>query len=41
MNIDIKVDNTYYIDRNEIGSGNEKIKGNNKTVINGVFSYKF
>ncbi len=41
MNIDIKIDNTYYIDRNEIGSGNEKIKGNNKTVINGVFSYKF
>lgn len=41
MTIDFKISNTYYIDRDEIGSGNEKIHGNDKTVINGVFSYKF
>ena len=41
MNIDLKLSNIHYVDRSEIGSGDEKIKGNNKTQITGVISFKF
>ena len=41
MTIDFKVSNIYYVDREDIGSGNEKINGRNKTQISGILSYTF
>jgi hypothetical protein len=35
------VSNIYYVDREDIGSGNEKINGRNKTQISGILSYTF
>lgn len=41
LTLNLKLSDTYLIDRDEIGSGNECIKGNHKTEIKGVVSYKF
>lgn len=41
FNIEFKVADTYFVDRNVIGSGNDEIKGNHKTQLQGVVRYNF
>lgn len=41
LNISAKLNHTYYIDRQEIGSGNERVAGPRKTEIKFSLNYKF
>ncbi|MCQ2335611.1 MAG: helix-hairpin-helix domain-containing protein [Paludibacteraceae bacterium] len=41
MSISTKINHTYYVDRQEIGSGNEQIAGPRKTEIKFTLNYKF
>lgn len=41
LNIEFKTSDTYFIDRNVIGSGNDEIKGNHKSQFLGVVRYNF
>lgn len=41
LNISAKINHTYYVDRQEIGSGNEHITGPRKTELKVTLNYKF
>ncbi len=41
MSISAKINHTYYIDRQDIGSGNERMAGPRKTEIKFTLNYKF
>lgn len=41
MTINLKVGDTWFQDRDVIGSGNEEIKGSHKTDIQAIFNFKF